>query len=372
MYKKRTSKIQYAENAEPLTGDRYFVSRLMEWHKNGNNRQMPWKGVKDPYKIWLSEIILQQTRVAQGTEYYLRILKAYPTIQQLAAAPDQEVFKLWEGLGYYSRCRNLLATARLITKNYNGVFPASYEQLLQFPGIGPYTAAAIASFAFELPYAVVDGNVFRVLARFWGDDTPTDSANGKKHFSSIANQLINKKLPGAYNQAIMDFGATVCKPQQPLCGQCCMQKKCLARLQGNMHHLPVKEKTIQKSVRYFTYWVFEYRGKLAIRERAKGDIWQQLSEYYLAETDYPVEWNAEKVSEWLSELGINRFVIQSISSGFKQQLTHQTIHCVFISIRLQHIPSFLHSYEWVTPKQLNNRAFPQIINQWMCRAESVK
>ena len=166
MYKKRTSKIQYAENAEPLTGDRYFVSRLMEWHKNGNNRQMPWKGVKDPYKIWLSEIILQQTRVAQGTEYYLRILKAYPTIQQLAAAPDQDVFKLWEGLGYYSRCRNLLATARLITKNYKGVFPASYEQLLQLPGIGPYTAAAIASFAFELPYAVVDGNVFRVLARF--------------------------------------------------------------------------------------------------------------------------------------------------------------------------------------------------------------
>ncbi|MBU3744566.1 MAG: hypothetical protein FGM61_08475, partial [Sediminibacterium sp.] len=171
MYKKKAIKTSFTENNKTLERGQYFVSKLMDWHKNGNNRQMPWKGIKDPYKIWLSEIILQQTRVAQGTEYYLRILKVFPTVQQLAAAPDQEVFKLWEGLGYYSRCRNLLATARLITREYGGVFPESYEQLLRLPGIGPYTAAAIASFAFQLPYAVVDGNVFRVLARFWGDDT---------------------------------------------------------------------------------------------------------------------------------------------------------------------------------------------------------
>lgn len=372
MYKKNIASFQHVAKANQREGDKYFVNKLMYWHKNRNNRQMPWKEEKDPYKIWLSEIILQQTRVAQGTEYYLRIVKAFPTVQHLAAAPDQEVFKLWEGLGYYSRCRNLLATARMITSDFGGCFPASYEQLLQLPGIGPYTAAAIASFAFQLPYAVVDGNVFRVLARFFGDDTPTDTGLGKKHFSAIANQLIYKKMPGVYNQAIMDFGATVCKPQQPLCGKCCMQKKCSARLLGNMHQLPVKEKIIQKSVRYFTYWIFEYRGKLAIRERAPGDIWQQLSEYYLAETDYPVEWDTAKVAQWLSEQGISRFTIQSIAAGFRQQLTHQTIHAVFITIRLQQIPAFLHTYEWVTPRQMHTRAFPQIINQWMRRQEPGK
>jgi len=365
MYTKRAVKPELVAHNAAHQGRKYFVTRLMHWHRSENTRQMPWKGEKDPYKIWLSEIILQQTRVAQGTDYYLRILKAFPTVQQLAAAPDQEVFKLWEGLGYYSRCRNLVATARLITGEYGGVFPASYAQLLQLPGVGPYTAAAIASFAFELPYAVVDGNVYRVLSRFWGDATPTDTAAGKQHFGSIADTLIHKKHPGAYNQAIMDFGATVCKPQQPLCGQCCMQKKCTARLQGNMHHLPVKEKTIQKSVRHFTYWVFECKGRRAIRERAPGDIWHQLWEYYLAETDYPVEWNAEKVAAWLSEQGIKRFSVQSIRSGFKQQLTHQTIHAAFITIRLQHIPAFLQSYEWVTQRQIHHRAFPQLIHQWM-------
>lgn len=371
MYSKKTIKVPGPVSKASQEGRRYFVTKLMQWHINDNNRQMPWKGEKDPYKIWLSEIILQQTRVAQGTEYYVRILKAFPTVQQLAAAPDQEVFKLWEGLGYYSRCRNLLATARLITQEYGGVFPASYEQLLQLPGVGPYTAAAIASFAFQLPYAVVDGNVFRVVARFWGDNTPIDSVTGKKHFTAIADTLLYKKLPGIYNQAIMDFGATICKPQQPLCGQCCLQKKCSARMQGNMHHLPVKEKTIQKSVRHFTYWVFEYRGKRAIRERSSGDIWQQLSEFYLAETDFPVEWNADKVAAWLSEQGINRFAIQSIASGFKQQLTHQTIHGAFITVRLQHIPAFLQTYEWVTPRQMHNRAFPQFINQWMRKQETL-
>jgi len=348
-----------------LSGGLFFTGRLIKWHHSSNNRQMPWKGEKDPYKIWLSEIILQQTRVAQGMEYYLRIVKTYPTIEQLAAAPDAAVFKLWEGLGYYSRCRNLLATARMVCKTYQGKFPSTYQQLLDLPGIGPYTAAAIASFAFQLPYAVVDGNVFRVLARYFGIYTPTDSTEGKKYFSELANQLLYQPAPGIYNQAIMDFGATICKPQQPLCAQCFLKTKCAARQSGWVHQLPVKEKTIQRSVRHFTYWVFDFQGKRAVRERPSGDIWQHLSEYYLMETDKPVEWDTQSVSEWLKGQGIRTFQLESISPLYQQSLTHQHIKGIFISIRVTAIPTFLQHYQWIPCNQLKARAFPRLINQWM-------
>jgi A/G-specific adenine glycosylase len=193
-----------------------FTKKLMKWNQSSNNRAMPWKGEKDPYKIWLSEIILQQTRVEQGLGYYERFVKKFPTIKHLAKAPEQEVFKLWEGLGYYTRCKNLIATATFISKEKKGKFPDDYESILSLKGVGPYTAAAIASFAYNLPHAVIDGNVFRVLSRYFGISTPVDTAAGKKMYALLAKELLDKDEPGLYNQAIMDFGAVVCKPLQPL------------------------------------------------------------------------------------------------------------------------------------------------------------
>ena len=196
----------------------------MEWHTKYNNRKMPWKGVKDPYKIWLSEVILQQTRVDQGMAYYERFVQNYPSIKDLAAAKDEAVFKLWEGLGYYNRCKNLLYTARLITNTYGGKFPSAYEEIIALKGVGPYTAAAIASFAFNKPFAVVDGNVFRVLSRLFAIDSAIDSSIGKQKFTALAQEVLDKENAGLYNQAIMDFGATVCKPINPHCNTCHLQK----------------------------------------------------------------------------------------------------------------------------------------------------
>ncbi|HLA58283.1 MAG TPA: hypothetical protein VK622_05965, partial [Puia sp.] len=203
-----------------------FTDRLLEWNKHQNIRSMPWKGIKDPYKIWLSEIILQQTRVEQGWSYYEKFVKAFPTIDDLARAPEEKVFKLWEGLGYYSRCKNLIHTARYISSELNGIFPDNYEDILLLKGIGPYTAAAISSFAFNEPRAVVDGNVQRVLSRYFGIAIPIDSLQGKKLFQELAQTLLDKSFAGIYNQEIMDFGAVVCKPQNPLCTQCVHQQNC--------------------------------------------------------------------------------------------------------------------------------------------------
>src|SRR5215218_589494 len=208
-----------------------FVKGLLQWNKTANHRQMPWKGEKDPYKIWLSEIILQQTRVEQGLGYYQRFVQIFSNVHALAQAPEQQVFKLWEGLGYYSRCKNLIASAKYISGELGGVFPKTYEEIVALKGVGPYTAAAIASFAYNLPYAVLDRNVFRVLSRIFAIDTPIDTTEGKKVFSALAQEALDKETPGAYNQAIMDFGATVCKPV-PECVHCFFKMACRAFLQN--------------------------------------------------------------------------------------------------------------------------------------------
>ena len=244
---------------------------------------MPWKGESDPYKIWLSEIILQQTRVEQGWAYYEKFLKNFPTIFKLAAARDEKVFKLWEGLGYYNRCKNLLFTARQIVKERKGKFPQTYEELLLLKGVGPYTAAAIASFAYNLPYAVVDGNVFRVFSRFYGIATPIDTPKGIILFNKIANENLSQTQAGVYNQALMDFGATICKPLAPLCISCPLQKKCKAFTQQQVSLLPVKLKTIQKKNRYFDFIIFQYQKTYFIQKRVLTDIWSNLYQFYLIE-----------------------------------------------------------------------------------------
>lgn len=327
---------------------------------------MPWKGEKDPYKIWLSEVILQQTRVEQGLGYYERFIKKYPAIDKLAKAKDDEVYKLWEGLGYYSRCKNLLATARSIAKEQHGIFPGSYEEILRLKGVGPYIAAAIASFAYNLPYAVLDGNVFRVLSRVYGIETPIDSTEGKKQFSRIAEENLDKQRAGEYNQAIMDFGATVCKPMVPLCSECPVKKICAAYNNGIVNHLPVKEKMLQKKLRWFYYFLFEVDGKLLVHQRTGKDIWQNLFEFYAFESPVEITWDKKKIESWLKDqFDIKQYKQKHTSDVYSQQLTHQTIKGRFFTIELRSIPKSLEHYRWVEGREMKKLAFPKFINQYL-------
>lgn len=349
-----------------LSSNQIFTLQLMKWNQHANGRIMPWKGEKDPYKIWLSEVILQQTRVDQGLAYYNKFIQAFPTIISLANANDEAVFKLWEGLGYYSRCRNLLFTARFIAFELGGNFPANYDAILKLKGVGPYTAAAIASFAFKLPYAVVDGNVFRVIARYFGIDTPTDSTEGKKQFSVLAQSLLDLTNPGQYNQAIMDFGATVCKPALPICGNCVLSKTCVALINSQVNQLPVKAKTITRKKRWFYNFIFHYKGAIAIRQRQQKDIWQGLHEFYAMESATAIQWDTENINQWLKDqLGISYVSSITISTLRTQQLTHQQITGQFIHVELKEIPSNLKALTWVKESAVRDFAFPRLITAYM-------
>lgn len=327
---------------------------------------MPWKGEKDPYKIWLSEIILQQTRVEQGLNYYNNFIKTFPDIHKLAKAADEKVFKLWEGLGYYTRCRNLLVTARYISKVLKGKFPDNYEDIRKLKGVGPYTAAAISSFAFNLPYAVVDGNVFRVLARIFGITVPIDSTDGKKYFTTLADNLLDQKQPGFYNQAIMDFGAVVCKPVAPLCLNCGFNKFCSAFINNKINELPVKEKKINIKKRWFYYLVLEYKNEIAIRQRIEKDIWQDLYEFPLIETEKEIDKkNILKQAEKNKWVHNGKYELLAVSPLFKQQLSHQLIAGQFIKLKLKgkHDPAI--NWIWVTKSRMGKFAFPRFINQYL-------
>lgn len=343
-----------------------FTKKLMKWNRDTNTRAMPWKGEKDPYKIWLSEIILQQTRVEQGLAYYERFVKTFPTVGQLARAPEQKVFKLWEGLGYYTRCKNLIATARYISEELNGRFPDTYENILSLKGIGPYTAAAIASFAYQLPHAVLDGNVFRVLSRYFGISTPIDSTDGKQLYARLANELLDTKQAGLYNQAIMDFGATVCKPQQPLCAQCVQKADCQAFQHGWTDRLPVKEKQLKKKNRWLYYFIVRLGEDVLIRRRGAKDIWENLYEFVLYENEalfMPDETAFLSVfRQWSGDIPVT---VKGISAGFRQQLTHQTITGCFITVSVSSLPPALEGYERVKWKAINKYPFPKFINAYL-------
>jgi A/G-specific adenine glycosylase len=343
-----------------------FTKGLLLWNSEQNTRQMPWKGEKDPYRIWISEIILQQTRVEQGLAYYNNFIRSFPTVQQLAKAPDEKVFKCWEGLGYYSRCRNLLATARLIVKEYQGRFPDTYEEIIALKGVGPYTAAAISSFAFQLPHAVVDGNVFRVLSRFFGIDTATDSTAGKKLFTTLAQDLLEHRQPGIYNQAIMDFGAVICKPAAPLCSTCTLQKKCVAFQQNKVDVLPVKQKKTAVRERWFNYFVLLCKDEVAVQQRTQKDIWQDLYEFPLLESDRATRpatlLKQDAFKKWLGNAVITRSetVVKE-----KQLLSHQRIHGQFICLELDRKPAVVKKWQWVKKKKLSMYSFPGLINQYL-------
>ena len=321
-----------------------FPALLLQWNNHKNTRKMPWKGEKDPYKIWLSEIILQQTRVEQGWKYYDKFIATFPDINKLATARDEKIYKLWEGLGYYSRCKNLIETARFISKKLNGKFPDEFEDILSLKGIGNYTASAIASFAYNLPYAVVDGNVFRVLSRVFGIKKPIDSRDGKKVFSQLAFELLDKNHPGIYNQALMDFGAVVCKPQNPICNNCVLRDHCFAFKNDLVNKLPIKEKRVKITTRWFNYLVIMYDEKIYIRKRAGNDIWKNLHEFALIETNAdssPKRLLAKAEKEKI--LKKDSYKVVSISPLYSQQLSHQKIMGRFIKLTLKkelNIPGF--------------------------------
>lgn len=335
-----------------------FAEGLISWNKAENKRSMPWKNEKNPYKIWLSEIILQQTRVEQGLRYYNSFVQTYPAIEQLAAAQEKKVFKLWEGLGYYSRCKNLIFTAAFITNELNGIFPKDYKALLNLKGVGPYTASAIASFAYNLPHAVVDGNVFRVLSRIFYIELPIDTVQGKHFFSKLAQNILPKNIAGEYNQAIMDFGATVCKPL-PECSKCFFNKRCKAFLLNKQRLLPNKIKQLKIRKRWFNYIVLKHKNKYAIRKRTAKDIWQNLFEFLLIET---VE--MPKQNEILKALQKNYPFLPRPFANKKiemdQQLTHQLIHFSFFEIELDQ-EMFLEGFSWITIKALRDYAFPKTV-----------
>lgn len=281
---------------------------------------MPWKGEKDPYKIWLSEIILQQTRVEQGLPYYQKFVRQYPRVQDLANAPEDELMKLWEGLGYYSRARNLHAAAKYVTQELGGTFPETYAGIRALKGVGNYTAAAIASFGFELPHAVLDGNVYRVLARLFGINTPTDTPSAQKYFLNLAQNLLDPVSPAAYNQAIMDFGATYCTPKQPRCLTCPFQQTCVAFKTGKVAELPLKSKALVKKKRHFHYLVFRHLDRLFVRKRTEKDIWRGLWEF--PQSEIPIQ---------VSPLGMGAV---KVSGPYRQMLTHQAVTAVFYEIEL--------------------------------------
>lgn len=339
-----------------------FQKNLLAWNSTKNKRKMPWKGETDPYKIWLSEIILQQTRVEQGWAYYERFTKNFPTINHLAKAPEQKVFKLWEGLGYYNRCRNLIETAKKITKEYNGKFPSSYDEIRNLKGIGPYTAAAISSFAFNLPYAVVDGNVERILSRYFGITIPVDTAEGKKRYSELAASLLDKKNPGTYNQAIMDFGAVICKPKNPLCNECVQSKKCFAFSHGKINELPVKKKANEKKERWFYYFIVEVKNKIYLRQRKDKDIWQNLYEFVLLETGSQIDEEQILNSSFIKQLSAKRKIsIKNISPVYKQQLSHQNIYGRFIQVSSGRPLPSVKDYFLVDKKDIKKYPLPKFI-----------
>lgn len=337
---------------------------MIKWNYENNTRAMPWKGEKDPYKIWLSEIILQQTRVAQGLSYYQKFIKNYPTVQKLANSDEKKIFKDWEGLGYYTRCRNLIAAAKYIAAKGHGIFPQTYPEILALPGVGPYTAAAIASFAYNLPYAVVDGNVIRVFARIFGVNAIADTTEGKKYFFELAQKLLDKQNPGTYNQALMDFGAVICKPVNPLCENCIFNKHCYAFIHHAVSQFPVKGKKPAIKKRFFYYLIIRYQDTIAIHERMEKDIWFQLHDFPLIETHFPE--SIDTIITIATEKGwiLKNAEIISISEKYIQKLTHQTIEAFFVYINAAIKPSLLENINWVKLDTLSKYAFPKIITTY--------
>lgn len=338
-----------------------IAAKLISWYKV-NKRDLPWRRTKDPYYIWLSEIILQQTRVAQGLPYYLKFVEAFPTVFYLAKAPEQKVLKLWQGLGYYSRARNLHAAAKQVVKEYRGIFPSEYSELKKLKGVGDYTAAAISSFCFSKPHAVVDGNVFRVLSRLHAIDTPINSTAGKKQFTQLANNILYKKDPGTFNQAIMEFGAQHCVPANPACENCVLLAHCTAGATGKAKEFPVKTTKSAITTRHMEYFFISSKNKTYIEKRGEGDIWQGLYQLPVLEFSSPAQKNKilQRFSTEILEK-TSKFEVKGVSNIKKHQLSHQKILARFWQINLNKNIIAAKKYRKVDLKNLKKYPFPVLI-----------
>ena len=376
-----------------------FSNTILSWFRE-NGRELPWRETKDPYAIWLSEIILQQTRIAQGWEYWERFMKTYPTVGDLAAASEDDVLKLWQGLGYYSRARNLHTAAKQIVEL--GHFPDTLEGIKQLKGVGDYTAAAIGSFAFDIPAAVVDGNVYRVLARYFGIDTPINSTQGKKEFAALAQSLLpsskasvslssfspasdfqsSLSLVAAYNQAMMDFGAIQCTPQSPKCLLCPLAETCEAMRTNRVAELPVKQKTMKVKTRHLSYIYIRCNGMTAIHRRGEGDIWQGLWEPFnasdiaeacaspsssqasLSSTKFST--SLTRLSSFMKELAAdlhlsNVDALQLLAQDVKHVLTHRILFADFYLLETEARPQLPDDYIWIKEEEIEDYGIPRLI-----------
>ena len=343
----------------------FFTKALLDWYEP-ERRPLAWKHITDPYLIWLSEIILQQTRAEQGAPYFQKFSERYPTVTDLALAPEDEVMKMWEGLGYYSRARNLHAAAKFIQTEFKGVFPSDYAGIRLLKGVGPYTAAAIASFAFQLPYAVVDGNVYRLLSRFFDDTTPIDTTQGIKHYAGLAQKMLPKDAAATYNQAMMDMGATVCTPKNPLCGDCPLHHQCQAFAQGTIAERPIKVKKLKRSTRYFNYLVIQHPDFRIIEKRTAKDIWRNLYQFPLIETDAAIDALPQLQAElgWPDWLEVSKLQLQRKLGPRKQELTHQRIIASFWEFDYigSHPKKLPEGFNLIKPENCSKFAFPKVIS----------
>jgi len=339
-----------------------FKTQIIDWY-TVHKRDLPWRKTKDPYQIWLSEIIFQQTRIEQGLAYFLKFIDHYPTIFDLAKASEDEVLKDWQGLGYYSRARNLHFTAKHIVSEFDGVFPKRFEDILKLKGVGEYTASAIASFCFDQPHAVVDGNVYRVLARVFGIGTPIDSTVGKKEFKLLANELLSKEDPATYNQSIMEFGALQCKPVSPDCAICPLNESCVALASNKIKELPFKEKKTKQRKRFFEYFIISDEDEVVVNHRTGKDIWQHLYDFPLIENKKH-ESSALVLEQLKSKLDVT-FTVKSESVAVKHILSHQILTVRFWQIKAPHSFALNENEKVIKLANIQELAFPKVVENYL-------
>lgn len=318
-----------------------FARSIISWYKS-NKRELPWRETKDPYKIWISEVILQQTRIIQGLDYYHKFIEQFPNVVSLANAQEQDVMKVWQGLGYYSRARNLQYAAKQVMNQFGGKMPNSREGLLELKGIGPYTSAAIASISFGHSHAAIDGNAYRVLSRCFNIETPIDTGKGQKEFESLANELIQNAPPSDFNQAVMELGALVCAPTKPLCNECPLFSLCQARKENSIHLLPIKSKKSVRKKRHLNYLVIYDEEHVVLTKRIEKDIWQGLYEFPLIESQKKLSKKEILNEQSIQELNLEMEILQG--NDIIHLLTHQELHVRFFYIQLPPTISMIKSF----------------------------
>lgn len=333
-----------------------FAETILTWYKT-HRRELPWRNISDPYRIWVSEIILQQTRIVQGYDYYLRFVHTFPTVERLATASEDEVLHVWQGLGYYSRARNMHEAAKQIVAL--GGFPNKYTDVLKLKGVGEYTAAAICSFAFHLPCAVVDGNVYRVLSRYFGVDIPIDTTHGKRYFAELAKQLLPHQHSADYNQALMDFGALQCVPHSPMCEACPLNDSCSALQTSRVNSLPVKQHKVKVRCRHFVFIKIVTDGKVWIQRRNEADIWKGLYQFPSFEYDHAATLSEVQSNAFFNALSV-KGVWNALNVGVKHVLTHQVIMADFYEYKLPKCVSFPSDFIAVSTDELSLYAFPKL------------